>query len=77
MRAVICVMMFTACWTSYTARLQMPILMVKMINVEGKNNSSYSESTPSSNVVKRDIFDLTSGTTYDYGSSSKFIRGSI
>ncbi|XP_058791846.1 vesicular glutamate transporter 1-like isoform X2 [Phymastichus coffea] len=30
-RAIICVMMFTACWTSYMCRLQMPILAVPMI----------------------------------------------
>ena len=31
MRVIICVMMFTACWTSYTCRLQMSILVVPMI----------------------------------------------
>ncbi|XP_072760374.1 sialin isoform X2 [Anoplolepis gracilipes] len=31
MRIWICVMMFTACWTSYACRLQMPILVVPMI----------------------------------------------
>lgn len=31
MRIWICVMMFTACWTSYSCRLQMPILVVPMI----------------------------------------------
>ncbi|XP_011707557.1 PREDICTED: uncharacterized transporter C38C10.2 isoform X3 [Wasmannia auropunctata] len=30
-RIWICVMMFTACWTSYSCRLQMPILVVPMI----------------------------------------------
>ncbi|XP_011343660.2 sialin isoform X2 [Ooceraea biroi] len=31
MRILMCVMMFTACWTSYNCRLQMPILVVPMI----------------------------------------------
>ncbi|CAL1682934.1 unnamed protein product [Lasius platythorax] len=31
MRIWICVMMFTCCWTSYACRLQMPILVVPMI----------------------------------------------
>lgn len=31
MRILICVMTFTACWTSYMCRLQMPILVVPMI----------------------------------------------
>lgn len=30
-RIWVCVMMFTACWTSYACRLQMPILVVPMI----------------------------------------------
>ncbi|XP_012154411.1 sialin isoform X2 [Megachile rotundata] len=30
-RVIICVMMFTACWTNYMCRLQMPILAVPMI----------------------------------------------
>ncbi|KAL6438537.1 hypothetical protein ACFW04_004543 [Cataglyphis niger] len=32
MRIWMCVMMFTACWTSYACRLQMPILVVPMIH---------------------------------------------
>ncbi|XP_046752562.1 sialin-like isoform X2 [Diprion similis] len=39
-RFMICVMMFTACWTSYMARLQMPILVVPM--TASKNGSSRS-----------------------------------
>ncbi|XP_001606885.1 sialin isoform X2 [Nasonia vitripennis] len=38
-RAIICVMMFTACWTSYMCRLQMPILAVPMIAAEVNNSS--------------------------------------
>lgn len=32
MRILICLMMFTCCWTSYMCRLQMPILVVPMIH---------------------------------------------
>ncbi|KAM0735388.1 Vesicular glutamate transporter 2 [Formica fusca] len=32
MRIWMCLMMFTACWTSYACRLQMPILVVPMIH---------------------------------------------
>ncbi|XP_076167524.1 sialin isoform X2 [Ptiloglossa arizonensis] len=39
MRLIICMMMFTACWTSYMCRLQMPILVVPMIKTVGSNDS--------------------------------------
>ncbi|XP_031849455.1 sialin isoform X2 [Nomia melanderi] len=38
-RVLICVMMFTACWTNYMCRLQMPILAVPMIKATGGNAS--------------------------------------
>ncbi|XP_014486197.1 PREDICTED: sialin isoform X2 [Dinoponera quadriceps] len=39
MRILMCVMTFTACWTSYMCRLQMPILVVPMIrDAPGLNN---------------------------------------
>ncbi|XP_015119073.1 putative inorganic phosphate cotransporter [Diachasma alloeum] len=34
-RVIICIMMFTACWTSYMCRLQMSILAVPMIRTMG------------------------------------------
>ncbi|CAD1470392.1 unnamed protein product, partial [Heterotrigona itama] len=37
-RVLICVMMFTACWTNYVCRLQMPILAVPMIKAVAKPN---------------------------------------
>ncbi|XP_032691382.1 sialin-like isoform X2 [Odontomachus brunneus] len=37
MRILICVMTFTACWTSYMCRLQMPILAVAMIHEQPLN----------------------------------------
>ncbi|XP_012218429.1 sialin isoform X2 [Linepithema humile] len=37
MRIWICVMMFTACWTSYACRLQIPILVVPMIREPPRN----------------------------------------
>ncbi|XP_011263877.1 sialin isoform X2 [Camponotus floridanus] len=39
MRIWICVMMFTACWTSYACRLQMPILVVPMIKEQPINHT--------------------------------------
>ncbi|XP_024889089.1 sialin-like isoform X2 [Temnothorax curvispinosus] len=38
-RIWICVMMFTACWTSYACRLQMPILVVPMIEEPAINHT--------------------------------------
>ena len=38
-RVVICLMMFTTCWTSYMCRLQMPILAVPMIKALPGNAS--------------------------------------
>ncbi|XP_076669907.1 sialin isoform X2 [Andrena cerasifolii] len=38
-RVIICLMMFTACWTSYMCRLQMPILAVPMIKALPGNES--------------------------------------
>ncbi|KAK9301250.1 hypothetical protein QLX08_006329 [Tetragonisca angustula] len=37
-RVLICVMTFTACWTNYVCRLQMPILAVPMIKAVAKPN---------------------------------------
>lgn len=37
MRVIIAVMMFTACWTNYMCRLQMPILVVPMIKATNGN----------------------------------------
>ncbi|XP_070516339.1 sialin isoform X1 [Cardiocondyla obscurior] len=39
MRIWICVMMFTCCWTSYSCRLQMPILVVPMIQEAAINRT--------------------------------------
>ncbi|XP_018336997.1 PREDICTED: putative inorganic phosphate cotransporter isoform X3 [Trachymyrmex septentrionalis] len=39
MRIWICIMMFTACWTSYACRLQMPILVVPMIAEQPLNHT--------------------------------------
>ncbi|XP_017761499.1 PREDICTED: sialin isoform X2 [Eufriesea mexicana] len=39
-RVLICVMMFTACWTSYMCRLQMPILVVPMIKGVASNGTA-------------------------------------
>ncbi|XP_011158429.1 uncharacterized transporter slc-17.2 isoform X2 [Solenopsis invicta] len=39
MRIWICLMMFTACWTSYACRLQMPILVVPMIEEQPVNHT--------------------------------------
>lgn len=39
-RIWICVMMFTACWTSYACRLQMPILVVPMIEEPQLNQTA-------------------------------------
>ncbi|XP_011876559.1 PREDICTED: sialin isoform X2 [Vollenhovia emeryi] len=38
-RIWICTMMFTACWTSYACRLQMPILVVPMIQEQPNNHT--------------------------------------
>ncbi|XP_071636807.1 sialin isoform X1 [Temnothorax longispinosus] len=38
-RIWICMMMFTACWTSYACRLQMPILVVPMIEEPAINHT--------------------------------------
>ncbi|XP_026673449.1 sialin isoform X2 [Ceratina calcarata] len=38
-RVLICLMMFTACWTNYMCRLQMPILAVPMIKALPGNES--------------------------------------
>ncbi|XP_033342298.1 putative inorganic phosphate cotransporter isoform X1 [Megalopta genalis] len=38
-RVVICVMMFSACWTNYMCRLQMPILAVPMIKAGAVNET--------------------------------------
>ncbi|XP_076244331.1 putative inorganic phosphate cotransporter isoform X2 [Calliopsis andreniformis] len=38
-RVLICLMMFTACWTNYMCRLQMPILAVPMIKAVAGNAS--------------------------------------
>ncbi|XP_011149239.1 sialin isoform X2 [Harpegnathos saltator] len=40
MRILICVMTFTACWTSYMCRLQMPILAVPMIRERPVNHTN-------------------------------------
>lgn len=39
-RVLICLMMFTACWTNYMCRLQMPILAVPMIKALPGNRSA-------------------------------------
>ena len=45
-RAIICVMMFTACWTSYNCRLQMPILAVPMIIADPSDQPSSGACVP-------------------------------
>ncbi|XP_014237171.1 vesicular glutamate transporter 2-like [Trichogramma pretiosum] len=38
-RLIVAIMMFTACWTTFMCRLQMPVLVVKMIHIPDYNDS--------------------------------------
>ncbi|XP_034176409.1 sialin isoform X2 [Osmia lignaria lignaria] len=49
-RVLICLMMFTACWTNYMCRLQMPILAVPMIKALPGNTTGGACSDDSSRV---------------------------
>ncbi|XP_076632546.1 putative inorganic phosphate cotransporter isoform X2 [Colletes latitarsis] len=53
-RLLIGVMMFTACWTSYMCRLQMPILVVPMIKAVA-GNATGGACAPEQNRVRRAI----------------------
>ncbi|XP_015428406.1 PREDICTED: sialin isoform X2 [Dufourea novaeangliae] len=54
-RLMIGIMMFTACWTNYMCRLQMPILAVPMIHSEGGNNTGGACKTDDDSRVRRAI----------------------
>lgn len=54
-RAIIGLMMFTACWTSYMCRLQMPILAVPMIATCGEDHEHTIGNNYAVNVTVRPI----------------------
>ncbi|KAL7288838.1 hypothetical protein TKK_0016814 [Trichogramma kaykai] len=57
MRAIMCLMMFTACWTSYVCRTQMPILQTAMINIPKSSKRSIDDFQLRNMSVGNDTFD--------------------
>lgn len=53
MRVIICIMMFTCCWTSYMCRLQMSILAVPMIKTQQDDKKVSGVCTNSDNDRKK------------------------
>jgi ACS family sodium-dependent inorganic phosphate cotransporter len=57
-RGIMCLMMFTACWTSYMCRLQMPILAIPMIVGSSESDSEDGVCVKSDNSMAANSMDM-------------------
>ncbi|KAH0566797.1 sialin-like isoform X1 [Cotesia glomerata] len=72
-RVVICIMMFTCCWTSYMCRLQMSILAVPMIKtLEDQQSSNGACAEQETSKSRRSVFIDSEDSSEDFNKNGNF-----